>query len=577
MSRNRPWAASPYPPPAIRAQQQTAPQAGSRIFFAQPHVHQPRARQAHATPCRGDACEPRRYLFHRHRSARRHLPATPLCTRTSQPPFRTSVLSNVCSKCCTDVRITQPATSNKCLISIRNHVKLNGTTKGASYERCPPLSRRQTPLRPISPTASFRVLRAITTYQNERGFVPSFREIGAAAGLKKPFVGQTSAAKTLEDKGYIRLNANKGRAVEILHDPFSEEPSGGEPCRGRLPTRHGHHHPFPAQNTSEAVLESRDIPLVGRIAAGTPITAEQHIDDVMRLPERLTGSGGNPIHAGGTRRFHDRCRDLQRRFRGGARTAYGGERRYRGGAARRRGDGKRPSARTRATCGLCRTIPPLPHRRHLCHHHGKGCHRPAKVVSLTSTTAQFEAPATRRGFVDPTLTANGTEKQSHLLCRKGQIMAHTHTTSRVEGNQQRLMATLAVTVTVFIIEVVAAFITDSLALLTDAGHMLTDVSVLVASTITAILMRRKPNSTRTWGWARLGSSPPRAVRWSAAVRGHLRAIRGMHATVRRFRSGDQRCSASAVRRHIGAGGEHRLHYHSFLAARRQYEYEGRVP
>lgn len=82
-------------------------------------------------------------------------------------------------------------------------------------------------------------------------------------------------------------------------------------------------------------------------------------------------------------------------------------------------------------------------------------------------------------------------------------MAHTHTASRVEGNQQRLMATLAVTVTVFIIEVVAAFITDSLALLTDAGHMLTDVSVLVASTITAILMRRKPNSTRTWGWARL--------------------------------------------------------------------------
>ncbi len=138
------------------------------------------------------------------------------------------------------------------------------------------------------------------------------------------------------------------------------------------------------------------------------------------------------------------------------------------------------------------------------HHHGKGCHRPAKVVSLTSTTAQFEAPATRRGFVVTALTANGTEKQSHLLCRKGQIMAHTHTTSRVEGNQQRLMATLAVTVTVFIIEVVAAFITDSLALLTDAGHMLTDVSVLVASTITAILMRRKPNSTRTWGWARLG-------------------------------------------------------------------------
>lgn len=65
------------------------------------------------------------------------------------------------------------------------------------------------------------------------------------------------------------------------------------------------------------------------------------------------------------------------------------------------------------------------------------------------------------------------------------------------------MATLAVTGTVFLVEVVAAVLTDSLALLVDAGHMLTDMSVLIASTVTAMLMRRKPNSTRTWGWARL--------------------------------------------------------------------------
>ena len=38
-------------------------------------------------------------------------------------------------------------------------------------------------------------------------------------------------------------------------------------------------------------MASRDVPLVGRIAAGVPITAEQHVDDVMRLPERLTGTG----------------------------------------------------------------------------------------------------------------------------------------------------------------------------------------------------------------------------------------------------------------------------------------------
>ncbi|WP_314686807.1 cation diffusion facilitator family transporter [uncultured Bifidobacterium sp.] len=70
-------------------------------------------------------------------------------------------------------------------------------------------------------------------------------------------------------------------------------------------------------------------------------------------------------------------------------------------------------------------------------------------------------------------------------------------------HQRRLSLTLALTGTVFIVELVGAAITGSLALLVDAGHMLTDLSVLSASVVTALLMRRKPNGTRTWGWARL--------------------------------------------------------------------------
>ncbi len=65
------------------------------------------------------------------------------------------------------------------------------------------------------------------------------------------------------------------------------------------------------------------------------------------------------------------------------------------------------------------------------------------------------------------------------------------------------MMSLGLTATVFLAEVISAVITGSLALLVDAGHMLTDMSVLVASTITAVLMQRKPDSKRTWGWARL--------------------------------------------------------------------------
>ena len=85
-------------------------------------------------------------------------------------------------------------------------------------------------------------------------------------------------------------------------------------------------------------------------------------------------------------------------------------------------------------------------------------------------------------------------------------MAHDHPSpaaAQGAGHQKRLAATLCVTSTVFLVEVVAAVATGSLALLVDAGHMLTDMSVLIASTISAVLMREKPSEKRTWGWARL--------------------------------------------------------------------------
>lgn len=88
-------------------------------------------------------------------------------------------------------------------------------------------------------------------------------------------------------------------------------------------------------------------------------------------------------------------------------------------------------------------------------------------------------------------------------------MAHNHAgvdaTTAASGaeHQKRLMMSLGLTSTVFIAEVVSAIVTGSLALLVDAGHMLTDMSVLIASTVTAVLMQRKPSNKRTWGWARL--------------------------------------------------------------------------
>ena len=125
-----------------------------------------------------------------------------------------------------------------------------------------------------------KVLDAIRVHVSQRGFAPSFREIGQSAGLKSPS-SVKHQLQVLEEKGFIRMNANKGRAIELVEDAHEEQCGTATilPFTG------------PKPEESESVIESRDVPLVGRIAAGSPITAEQHIDDVMRLPERLTGTG----------------------------------------------------------------------------------------------------------------------------------------------------------------------------------------------------------------------------------------------------------------------------------------------
>lgn len=128
------------------------------------------------------------------------------------------------------------------------------------------------------------IIDAIQNSLALHGFPPSFREIGEAVGLRSPS-SVKHQLRALEEKGILRISANKGRAIEIINDtvPVAKNASNT------------------SQNYSQAVdvslyetdtvINSHDVPLVGRIAAGTPITAEQHIEDVMRLPERLTGTG----------------------------------------------------------------------------------------------------------------------------------------------------------------------------------------------------------------------------------------------------------------------------------------------
>jgi repressor LexA len=100
--------------------------------------------------------------------------------------------------------------------------------------------------------------REILTYlmdtMQERGYPPSVREIGAALGLTSSSTVHSHLA-ALEKKGYIHRDPSKPRAIEILKDSASQPP--------RRP-----------------VL----VPVLGRIAAGQPLFAEENVEDVFPLP-----------------------------------------------------------------------------------------------------------------------------------------------------------------------------------------------------------------------------------------------------------------------------------------------------
>jgi repressor LexA len=122
-----------------------------------------------------------------------------------------------------------------------------------------------------------RVLEVIRDAVERRGYPPSVREIGEAVGL----VSTSSVAyqlKVLQDRGFLRRDPNRPRAMEVL-------PTSGEPNR---PIR-----PRPKRAAAPATESPSPayIPVLGRIAAGGPILAEQAVEDVFPLPREVVGEG----------------------------------------------------------------------------------------------------------------------------------------------------------------------------------------------------------------------------------------------------------------------------------------------
>jgi repressor LexA len=118
------------------------------------------------------------------------------------------------------------------------------------------------------------ILDVIQRSVSGRGYPPSMREIGDAVGLSS-LSSVTHQLNQLELSGYLRRDPNRPRAMEVLIDLPGSEDRGGDDIQENAPS------------VGDAVM----VPLVGRIAAGIPITAEQQIDEVFPLPRQLTGKG----------------------------------------------------------------------------------------------------------------------------------------------------------------------------------------------------------------------------------------------------------------------------------------------
>lgn len=117
-----------------------------------------------------------------------------------------------------------------------------------------------------------RVLTVIRESVEHRGYPPSVREIGEAVGLTSTS-SVSHQLKALERKGFLRRDPNRPRAVDVRGpEEMTEALAGGDQQAETMPT-------------------PKFVPVLGRIAAGGPILAEQAVEDVFPLPRELVGEG----------------------------------------------------------------------------------------------------------------------------------------------------------------------------------------------------------------------------------------------------------------------------------------------
>lgn len=117
--------------------------------------------------------------------------------------------------------------------------------------------------KPLTPRQR-EILECIDTHMRERGYPPSVREIGQVVGLTSPSTVHSHLA-TLQRLGFLRRDPTKPRAIEVRYDAATGA------AVERRPVRH--------------------VPLVGDVAAGTDVLAQENVEEVLPVPADLTGDG----------------------------------------------------------------------------------------------------------------------------------------------------------------------------------------------------------------------------------------------------------------------------------------------
>ncbi len=126
-----------------------------------------------------------------------------------------------------------------------------------------------------------RILNVLRESIEKRGYPPSIREIGELVGL----TSSSSVAhqlRVLEQKGFIKRDPNRPRALEVFIP---------ELMAARRAIAHADDADFDPTGIGDALPQPTQVPLLGRIAAGAPILAEEQVEEYFPLPKTLVGDG----------------------------------------------------------------------------------------------------------------------------------------------------------------------------------------------------------------------------------------------------------------------------------------------